>query len=89
MAFGGSLPQINLGVQSMTQRGHHSCAQRVNPEFRVRSNFRIIPEQYFSGVENVVEFLENMDNNNILRDTHTTRLCIFKGSSHRTGTRLV
>ncbi|GFV27031.1 uncharacterized protein TNCV_4852681 [Trichonephila clavipes] len=62
MAFGGSLPQINLGVQGVTQRGHHSGAQRVNPEFRVGSNFRIIPEQYFSGVENVVEFLENMDN---------------------------
>ncbi|GFY17439.1 uncharacterized protein TNCV_658521 [Trichonephila clavipes] len=41
---------------------HHSGAERVNPEFRVGSNFRIIPEQYFSGVENVVEFLENIDN---------------------------
>ncbi|GFX10157.1 hypothetical protein TNCV_1865551 [Trichonephila clavipes] len=66
----------------------HSGVQRVNPEFRVGSNFRIIPEQYFSGMENVAEFLENIDNN-ILRDTHTTGLCIFKGSSHRTGTRLV
>ncbi|GFY21055.1 uncharacterized protein TNCV_3990991 [Trichonephila clavipes] len=88
MALGGSLPQINLGVKGVTQGGHHSGAQRENPEFRVGSNFRIIPEQYFSGVENVVEFLENMDNN-ILLDTHTTRLCILKGSSHRTGTRLV
>ncbi|GFY26271.1 uncharacterized protein TNCV_24691 [Trichonephila clavipes] len=88
MAFGGSLPQINLGVQGVTQGVHHSGIQRVNPKFRIGSNFRIIPEQYFSGVENVVEFLENMDNN-ILRDTYRTRLCIFKGSSHRTGTRLV
>ncbi|GFS77171.1 hypothetical protein TNCV_3757731 [Trichonephila clavipes] len=24
MAFGGSLPQINLGVQSVTQGGHHN-----------------------------------------------------------------
>ncbi|GFX86505.1 hypothetical protein TNCV_3727741 [Trichonephila clavipes] len=24
MAFGGSLPQINLGVQDVTQGGHHS-----------------------------------------------------------------
>ncbi|GFX54307.1 uncharacterized protein TNCV_3824061 [Trichonephila clavipes] len=62
MALGGSLPQIKLGVQGVTQKGHHSGAQRVNPEFRVGSNFRIIPEQYFSGVENVQEFLENMDN---------------------------
>ncbi|GFT85246.1 uncharacterized protein TNCV_496991 [Trichonephila clavipes] len=58
----GSLPEINLGVQGETQGGLHSGAQRVNPEFRVGSNFRIIPEQYFSGVENVVEFLENIDN---------------------------
>ncbi|GFS56250.1 uncharacterized protein TNCV_2769261 [Trichonephila clavipes] len=63
MALSGSLPEINLGVQGETQRVHHSGAQRVNPEFRVGSNFRIIPEQYFSGVQNVVEFLENMDNN--------------------------
>ncbi|GFW00898.1 uncharacterized protein TNCV_1761361 [Trichonephila clavipes] len=61
MALGGSSPQINLGVQGVTQRGHHSGAQRVNPELRVGSNFRIIPEQYFSAVENVVEFLENME----------------------------
>ncbi|GFU99775.1 uncharacterized protein TNCV_3208901 [Trichonephila clavipes] len=63
MALSGSLPQINLGVQGETQGGLNSGAQRVNPEFRVGSNFRIIPEQYFSGVENVVEFLENIDNN--------------------------
>ncbi|GFY27971.1 uncharacterized protein TNCV_4563271 [Trichonephila clavipes] len=88
MALNDSLPQINLGVQGETHGGLHSGAQRVNPEFRVGSNFRIIPEQYFSGVENVVEFLENIDNN-ILRDTHTTSLCIFKGSSHRTSTRLI
>ncbi|GFV66410.1 retrovirus-related Pol polyprotein from transposon 297 [Trichonephila clavipes] len=63
MALSESLPQINLGVQGETQGGLHSDAQRVNPEFRVASNFRIIPEQYFSRVENVVEFLENIDNN--------------------------
>ncbi|GFX08102.1 uncharacterized protein TNCV_1237811 [Trichonephila clavipes] len=63
MALSGSLPQINLGVQGETQGGLHSGAQRVNPEFRVGSNFRIIPEQYFLGVEIVVEFLENIDTN--------------------------
>ncbi|GFT63761.1 uncharacterized protein TNCV_423791 [Trichonephila clavipes] len=73
MALNGSLPQINLGVQGETQGGLHSGAQRVNPEFKVGTNFRIIPEQYFSVVENVAEFLENIDNN-ILRDTHTTSL---------------
>ncbi|GFY24453.1 retrovirus-related Pol polyprotein from transposon 297 [Trichonephila clavipes] len=33
MALGGSLPQINLGVQGVTHGGHHSVAQQVNPEF--------------------------------------------------------
>ncbi|GFW09377.1 uncharacterized protein TNCV_2066351 [Trichonephila clavipes] len=89
MALGGSLPQINLGVQGEIQGGLHSGAQRVNPEFRVGSNFRIIPEQYFSGVENVAEFLESIDNSLTYYDTHTTGLFIFKRSSHRMGTRLV
>ncbi|GFX10579.1 uncharacterized protein TNCV_2584001 [Trichonephila clavipes] len=83
-SFGGSLPQINLGVQGVTQEGHHSGAQRVNPEFRVRSNFRIIPEQYFSGVENVVEFLENVDNNLTYYEIPTQLACAYlKG--HLTG----
>ncbi|GFX57071.1 uncharacterized protein TNCV_2963511 [Trichonephila clavipes] len=42
MALSGSLPQINLGVQGETQGDHHSGTQRVNSEFRVGSNFRII-----------------------------------------------
>ncbi|GFV97742.1 uncharacterized protein TNCV_2313271 [Trichonephila clavipes] len=55
-------------------------AQQINPEFRVGSNFRIIPEQYFSGMENVAEFLENIDNNlTFFRNTHATGLCRFKG----------
>ncbi|GFY28725.1 uncharacterized protein TNCV_3440921 [Trichonephila clavipes] len=84
MALGGSLPQINLCVQGVTQGGHHSGAQRVNPEFRVGSNFRIIPEHYFSGVENVVEFLENMDNNLTYYEIPTQLACAYlKG--HLTG----
>ncbi|GFX13870.1 uncharacterized protein TNCV_3421811 [Trichonephila clavipes] len=63
MAIGDSLPQISLGVQGETQGVLYSGAQRINPEFRVGSNFRIIPEQYFSGMENVSEILENIDNN--------------------------
>ncbi|GFV82364.1 retrovirus-related Pol polyprotein from transposon opus [Trichonephila clavipes] len=43
--------------------GLDSGAQPVNPVFRVGSNFRIILEQYLSNVENVVEFLEKIDNN--------------------------
>ncbi|GFV49768.1 uncharacterized protein TNCV_2331621 [Trichonephila clavipes] len=84
MALSGSLTQINLGVQGVTQGGHHSGAQRVNPEFSVGSNFRIIPEQHFSGVENVVEFLENMDNNLTYYETSTQLACAYlKG--HLTG----
>ncbi|GFW49510.1 uncharacterized protein TNCV_2842911 [Trichonephila clavipes] len=84
MALSGSLPQINLGVQGVTQGGHHSGAQRVNPEFRVGSNFRIVSEQYFSGVENVVEFLENMDTNLTYYEIPTQLACAYlKG--HLTG----
>ncbi|GFS73930.1 uncharacterized protein TNCV_108301 [Trichonephila clavipes] len=84
MALGGSLPQINLGVQGVTQGGHHSGTQRVNPEFRVGTNFRIIPEQYFSGVENVVEFLKNIDNNLTYYEIPTQLACAYlKG--HLTG----
>ncbi|GFX07477.1 uncharacterized protein TNCV_5091921 [Trichonephila clavipes] len=77
MALGGSLLQINLGVQGETQRGLHSGAQRVNPEFRVGSNFRIIPEQYFSGVENVAEFLENIDKNLTYYEIPTQLACAY------------
>ncbi|GFW28767.1 uncharacterized protein TNCV_200911 [Trichonephila clavipes] len=84
MAFGGSLPQINLGVQGETQGGLHSGAQRINPEFRVGSNFRIIPEQYFSGVKNMQELLENMDNNLTYYEIPTQLACAYlKG--HLTG----
>ncbi|GFY32881.1 uncharacterized protein TNCV_4025051 [Trichonephila clavipes] len=63
MALRDSLPQFNLGVQGETQGGLHSGTERINPEFRVGSNCRIIPEQYFSGMENVAKFLENINNN--------------------------
>ncbi|GFV68421.1 retrovirus-related Pol polyprotein from transposon 17.6 [Trichonephila clavipes] len=84
MAFGDSLPQINLGVQGGTQGGSNSGAQRVNPEFRVGSSFRIIPEQYFSGMKNVAEFLENIDNNLTYYEIPTQLACAYlKG--HFTG----
>ncbi|GFU93445.1 uncharacterized protein TNCV_2728321 [Trichonephila clavipes] len=84
MALSGSLPQINLGVQGETQGALHSGAQRVNPEFRVGSNFGTLPEQYFSGVKNVVEFLENIDNNLTYYEIPTQLACAYlKG--HLTG----
>ncbi|GFY20177.1 uncharacterized protein TNCV_208091 [Trichonephila clavipes] len=77
MAFSGSLPDINLGVQGETQGGLHSGVQRVNTEFRVGYNFRIIPEQYFTGVENVVEFLENLDNNLTYYEIPAQLVCAY------------
>ncbi|GFT62684.1 uncharacterized protein TNCV_3096191 [Trichonephila clavipes] len=77
MALSDSLPQINLGVQGETQGGPHSGAQRVNLEFRVGSNFRIMPEQYFSGMENVAEFLENIDNNLTYYEIPTQLACVY------------
>ncbi|GFS63527.1 uncharacterized protein TNCV_4610881 [Trichonephila clavipes] len=82
MALSGSLPQINLGVQGETQGGG---AQRVNPEFRVGSNFRIIPKQYFLGVDNVVEFLENIDNNLTYYYEIPTQLACAYLKDHLTG----
>ncbi|GFU38475.1 uncharacterized protein TNCV_2434221 [Trichonephila clavipes] len=49
--------------QSEVLRDHYNGAQRINPENRVGSSFRIIPEQYFSGIENIDDFLENIDHN--------------------------
>ncbi|GFX73639.1 uncharacterized protein TNCV_1264081 [Trichonephila clavipes] len=77
MALRDSLPQINLGVQGGTQGIPHSGAQRVNLEFRVGSNFRIFPEQYFSGMENVAEFLENIDNNLTYYEILTQLACAY------------
>ncbi|GFS71492.1 uncharacterized protein TNCV_5051841 [Trichonephila clavipes] len=85
MASGHSLSQINLSVQGGTQGGSHSGAQYTsNPEFRVGTNFRVIPEQYFSGVENVSEFVENIDNNLTYYEIPTQTACAYlKG--HFTG----
>ncbi|GFV91776.1 uncharacterized protein TNCV_2974491 [Trichonephila clavipes] len=77
MALSDSLPQINLGVQGETQEGLHSGAQRINSEFRVGSNFRIILEPYFSGMENVAEFLENIDTNLTYYEIPTQLACTY------------
>ncbi|GFW35631.1 uncharacterized protein TNCV_4434821 [Trichonephila clavipes] len=85
MTSGHSLPQINLSVQGETLWGSHSGAQRTsNPEFRVGSNFRVILEQYFSGVENVSEFLENIDNNLTYYEIPTQLACAYL-KDHLTG----
>ncbi|GFT03295.1 uncharacterized protein TNCV_2984801 [Trichonephila clavipes] len=55
---------LNIFLASSEIQGDlHNGAQRINTENRVGSGFRIIPEQYFSGVENINDFLENIDNN--------------------------
>ncbi|GFU76364.1 hypothetical protein TNCV_2158711 [Trichonephila clavipes] len=63
MATGSFLTQNYSRSQSEMQGDLHNGEQRINPENRVGSGFRIIPEQYFSGVENINAFLENIDNN--------------------------
>ncbi|GFY20920.1 uncharacterized protein TNCV_3989641 [Trichonephila clavipes] len=63
MATGSFLTQNYSRSQSEIQGDLHNGAQRIYPENRVGSGFRIIPEQYFSGVENINDFLENIDNN--------------------------
>ncbi|GFU91903.1 retrovirus-related Pol polyprotein from transposon TNT 1-94 [Trichonephila clavipes] len=54
---------LGCSSQSEVPRDLHNGAQRINPENRVGSSFRIIPEQYFSGIENIDDFLENIDHN--------------------------
>ncbi|GFW96376.1 hypothetical protein TNCV_1824091 [Trichonephila clavipes] len=63
MATGSSLTQNYSRSQSEVLRDLHNGAQRINPENRVGSSFRIIPKQYFSGIENIDDFLENIDHN--------------------------
>ncbi|GFU71399.1 uncharacterized protein TNCV_2584701 [Trichonephila clavipes] len=65
--------------------GSLSGAQRnINPELRVGSSFRVIPEQFFWGVENVTDFLENIDNNLLYYEIPTQLACAYlKG--HLTG----
>ncbi|GFY30587.1 uncharacterized protein TNCV_3117491 [Trichonephila clavipes] len=63
MATGSFVTQNYSRSQSEVPRDLHNGAQRINPENRVGSSFRIIPEQYFSGIENIDDFLENIDHN--------------------------
>ncbi|GFX19777.1 uncharacterized protein TNCV_2076841 [Trichonephila clavipes] len=83
--LGGVLENDTRKRPGWNPGGSHSGAQRTsNPEFRVGSNFRVIPEQYFSGVENVSEFLENIDNNLTYYEIPTQLACAYlKG--HLTG----
>ncbi|GFV07815.1 uncharacterized protein TNCV_305631 [Trichonephila clavipes] len=80
----GKNPRDDGSRVGETQGDLHSSAHRVNPEFRVGSNFRIIPEQYFSGVENVAEFLENIDNNLTYYEMPTQLACAYL-KDHLTG----
>ncbi|GFS83173.1 uncharacterized protein TNCV_1287551 [Trichonephila clavipes] len=63
MATGSFMTPIYSRSQSEVLGDLHNGAQRINPENRVGSSFRIIPEQYFSGIENIEDFLENIDHN--------------------------
>ncbi|GFT36613.1 uncharacterized protein TNCV_1345451 [Trichonephila clavipes] len=63
MATGSFMSHNYSSSQSEVPRDHYNGAQRINPENRVGSSFRIILEQYFSGIENIDDFLENIDHN--------------------------
>ncbi|GFX65094.1 uncharacterized protein TNCV_452321 [Trichonephila clavipes] len=63
MATGSFTSHNYSSSQSEVPKDHYNNAQRINPENRVGSSFRIIPEQYFSGIENIDDFLENIDHN--------------------------
>ncbi|GFV04391.1 uncharacterized protein TNCV_920121 [Trichonephila clavipes] len=63
MATGSFTSPNYPSSQSEVPRDYYNGAQRINPENRVGSSFRIIPEQYFSGIENIDDFLENIDHN--------------------------
>ncbi|GFT63300.1 uncharacterized protein TNCV_1566071 [Trichonephila clavipes] len=78
MASGHSLPQINFKCPGWNPGDSHSGAQRTgNPEFRVGTTFQVFPEQYFSGVENVSEFLDNIDNNLTYYEIPTQLACAY------------
>ncbi|GFX15135.1 retrovirus-related Pol polyprotein from transposon 297 [Trichonephila clavipes] len=86
MASGHSLPQVNLSVQGGTQGGSHRGTQRHNnPEFRVGSNFRVILEQYFWGVENVTDFFRQHFDNNLTYYEIPTQLACAYLKGHLTG----
>ncbi|GFU52547.1 uncharacterized protein TNCV_2115411 [Trichonephila clavipes] len=63
MATGSFMTHNYSSSQSEVPRDLHNGAQRINPENKIGSSFRIIPEQYFSGIENIDDFLENIDHN--------------------------
>ncbi|GFT15544.1 uncharacterized protein TNCV_3265411 [Trichonephila clavipes] len=63
MTTGSAFTQNYTRSQSEIEEDLHNGAQRINPENRIGSGFRIIPEQYFLGVENINDFLENIYNN--------------------------
>ncbi|GFT28141.1 uncharacterized protein TNCV_645191 [Trichonephila clavipes] len=84
MATGSFMTPIYSRSQSEVQGDLHNGAQRINPENRVGSSFRIIPEQFFSGVENIDDFLENIDHNLAYYEIPAKLACAYlKG--HRKG----
>ncbi|GFX44779.1 uncharacterized protein TNCV_1826411 [Trichonephila clavipes] len=81
------LTRLRIGHTCFTHR--HSLLGEDAPQcpsckVSVGSNFRVIPEQYFSGVENVTDFLDNIDNNLTYYEIPTQLTCAYlKG--HLTG----
>ncbi|GFT05623.1 retrovirus-related Pol polyprotein from transposon 17.6 [Trichonephila clavipes] len=80
----GSIPitiDCNVVAFIVFEEGFHQPIKRTK---QAGSYFRIVPEQYFSGVKNVVEFLENIDNNLTYYEIPAQLACAYlKG--HLTG----
>ncbi|GFU83238.1 uncharacterized protein TNCV_3738491 [Trichonephila clavipes] len=72
----GGIPIAAIS-QSEVPRDYHNGAQRINPENRVGSSFRIIPEKYFSGIENMDDFLENIDHNLVYYEIPAQLACAY------------
>ncbi|GFU58171.1 uncharacterized protein TNCV_696831 [Trichonephila clavipes] len=58
-----NVPHVSWDLPQTRKHGKGSMGQKGLGTSAVDHSFRIIPEQYFSGVENIDNYLENIDHN--------------------------
>ncbi|GFT51055.1 uncharacterized protein TNCV_4490361 [Trichonephila clavipes] len=81
---GGSIKSRDNRWGGIKVDSHNGAQRNINPELRVGSGFRVNWSHFFLGVENVTEFLENIDNNLTYYEIPTQLACAYlKG--HLTG----
>ncbi|GFV62938.1 uncharacterized protein TNCV_4410021 [Trichonephila clavipes] len=71
------LVHFQFQISSSCENSIHNFRSVSLITSEVGSNFRIIPEQRFSGMENVAEFLENIDNNLTYYEITTQLACAY------------